>query len=211
MPDSRDLKDLHPYYEPIVREVLARAPGRKLFPFPTSTRRPYALQACYFAQGRLQPGESATYQGFTVATSRVGSEVIAQCRSEQVRVAAADWKRRVTNAQPLESWHTLGFAIDVAFRSSASARDARYDRALYEELAKLFGEIAPEVQWGGRWRQPDMPHFEWHPGVTIGEVAAGHLPPFPKQCHACGKFRDDFPGEACADCIAARRSALSVR
>jgi hypothetical protein len=200
LPDSRAAQDLHPYFQPIVAEVLRRAPSRGIYPFLTSTRRPYALQACYYAQGRLQPGQSATYQGFTVAVARHGESVIAQCRGEQVRVPLSEWTRTVTNARPSESWHTLGLAADFAFRSSATARDARYDLTLYRKLAEIFTEVCPDVRWGGGWSKPDMPHFEWHPGITIGEAAAGILPSHPKECHACGRFRDAFEGEACTGC-----------
>ena len=200
MPDSRNVSDLHPYFAPMVSEVLRRAPARGLFPFVTSTRRPYALQACYYAPGRLTPGTSASYNGFTVATSLHDTVVMAQCRGEQIRVPRAEWSRKVTNAKPYESWHTLGFAVDFAFHSSASAHDARYDAALYRKLAALFSEVAPEVRWGGSWPTPDEPHFEWHPGITIGEAAAGVLPLHPKQCNRCGTFRDDFANEVCADC-----------
>jgi D-alanyl-D-alanine carboxypeptidase len=200
LPDSRAATDLHPYFQPIVDEVLRRAPERGIYPFLTSTRRPYALQACYYAQGRLAPGQSATYQGYTVSISQHGAAVIAQCRDEQTRVSVSDWKRTVTNAQPMQSWHTLGFAADFAFRSSATARDARYDGALYRKLADLFAEVCPDVVWGGAWHFADPPHFEWHPGITLGEAAAGNLPVYPKQCHTCGAFRDSFRGETCAEC-----------
>jgi hypothetical protein len=200
LPDSRAVAELHPYFQPIVAEVLRRAPTRGIYPFLTSTRRPYALQACYYAQGRVEPGKSATFQGYVVSVSRHGETVIAQCGNEQVRASLAEWKRTVTNALPTQSWHTLGLAADFAFRSSAAARDARYELGLYRKLAQLFSEVCPDVIWGGGWTHPDTPHFEWHPGITIGEAAAGVLPAHPKGCHQCGRFRDEFKGEVCAAC-----------
>jgi hypothetical protein len=218
LPESRSINDLHPYYAPIVAEVLRRAFARGLYPFVTCSRRPYELQACYYAQGRLLPGQSATYQGFTVSISAHNDTVIARCGNEVVRTTAKEWKRRVTNALPRQSWHTLGFAADFAFRSSGASRDARYDLALYRQLAAIFREVCPDVRWGNDWdgdgievasdpdeHLADLPHFEWHPGITLGEAAAGHLPLHPKQCHACGAFRDEFPGETCTDC--ARKAA----
>ena len=223
MPDSRNLTDLHPYFQSIVNEVMTRALASGLYPLITASRRPYELQACYYAHGRLRPGETETYQGYTVSVSQHEGFVIAKCGNEAVRVPAADWTRRITNAQPKASWHTLGFAVDFAFRSSLNARDARYDLSLYRKLAAIFREVCSEVRWGNDWdgdgievasdpdeRLCDLPHFEWHPGVTIGEVAAGHLPPYPKQCHQCGNFRDNFRGERCADCRRGKASAPCV-
>jgi hypothetical protein len=223
LPDSRNLTDLNPYYQPIVTEVLRRANASGLYPFITASLRPYALQACYYAQGRLKPGESDVYQGYTVIVSRHDSVVIAKCGNECVRVPAADWSHRITNAQPKQSWHTLGFAADFAFRSSALSRDARYDLALYRKLAAIFREVCPDVRWGNDWdgdglevaNDPDehlcdLPHFEWHPGLTIGEAAAGELPAHQKQCHECGNFRDEVRNERCADCKRKASGAQSV-
>jgi hypothetical protein len=211
--DSRNISDLHPDFQPIVAEVLRRASGRGIYPFLISTRRSYAMQACLYAQGRVRPGEAGVFQGYTVVVTPHGNYVIAQCRGLQVRVPASEWERKVTNAQPLQSWHTLGFAADFAFHSSATARDARYDLALYRKLAELFKEVCPDVRWGNDWngngvevdRDPgehfsDIPHFEWHPGITVGEAAQGILPEHPKECHECGRFRDEFAGEVCDDC-----------
>ena len=224
MPDSRNLTDLHPYFESIVREVINRAVMSGIYPFITASRRPYELQACYYAQGRLKPGDTATYQGFTVSVSQHEDMVIAKCGNEAIRIPAFDWHdHHITNAKPKQSWHTLGFAVDFAFRSSLNARDARYDLALYRKLAAVFRQVCPDVRWGNDWdgdgievaSDPDehlcdTPHFEWHPGLTIDEAAAGELPPYPKQCHKCGNFRDDFRGERCADCRRGRVTAPCV-
>lgn len=202
---------------------MRRAPSRGIYPFLTSTRRPYELQACYYAQGRLKSGESARYQGYSVSVSEHNGIVMARCGNELVRVPSAAWKRTITNAQPKQSWHTLGFAADFAFRSSPSSRDARYDLSLYRQLAKVFREVCSDVRWGNDWdadgievaNDPDehfsdRPHFEWHPGVTLGEVAAGSLPTYQKQCHECLNFRDAFRGETCSDCAKAHRKRASA-
>lgn len=62
----------------------------------------------------------------------------------------------VTNARSnLQSWHGYGLAIDAISRSKG-----------WGESYVWFSEVAKEFElegcrWGGHWRSPDPPHFQW--------------------------------------------------
>lgn len=70
----------------------------------------------------------------------------------------------VTNAKPGRSWHNYALAFDVTPPSDAAGREG-------ERL---------ELKWGGTFRTFDDPnHFEYHPGLTLEDAAAGKRPAMP--------------------------------
>ena len=62
----------------------------------------------------------------------------------------------VTNAMSnLYSWHGYGLAVDVIHRTKEwSAGDA-----WFRHVAEIFKRHG--CKWGGDWRNPDLPHFQW--------------------------------------------------
>lgn len=62
----------------------------------------------------------------------------------------------VTNAKSnLQSWHGYGLAVDVISRSEG-----------WEQPYEWFAQVAAEferagLKWGGTWKSPDLPHFQW--------------------------------------------------
>jgi hypothetical protein len=78
----------------------------------------------------------------------------------------------VTYAEPGGSFHNYGLAFDVCF----SGEDPYLDQVpagirsfLWNELG-CTGEIFG-LKWGGRFRNPDMPHFQLAPkGVTTSQL-----------------------------------------
>jgi peptidoglycan L-alanyl-D-glutamate endopeptidase CwlK len=74
----------------------------------------------------------------------------------------------VTSARGGESWHNFRLAYDiVAFDSRrryvTDGSDQRYLR---------IGEIGERLglQWGGRWRKPDVSHFQLTSGRPLSQV-----------------------------------------
>lgn len=63
--------------------------------------------------------------------------------------------RIVTQAEPGESLHEQGRAIDFAF-------DVPKGQDIWDGPWELIGELAEELGllWGGRWTRPDRPHVE---------------------------------------------------
>lgn len=65
--------------------------------------------------------------------------------------------RPVTYARTnLESWHGYGLAVDVVH--STKFWDAGED--WFRRVAEIFERH--ECKWGGRWKQRDLPHFQWY-------------------------------------------------
>jgi peptidoglycan L-alanyl-D-glutamate endopeptidase CwlK len=62
----------------------------------------------------------------------------------------------VTNAMSnLYSWHGYGLAVDVIHRTRTWDAGDAWFRSV-SEIFKRHG-----CKWGGDWRSPDPPHFQW--------------------------------------------------
>jgi len=74
---------------------------------------------------------------------------------------------RVTNARGGQSWHNYGLGADVVF-STANGQPSWPENGNWTR----YGEIAESqgLTWGGRWRSPDRPHVEYHPGFGAGDA-----------------------------------------
>jgi hypothetical protein len=82
---------------------------------------------------------------------------------------------RVTNARGGESLHNFGLAYDVGVFDGKSyvedGSDPRYLRA--GELGESVSDgITDEglLEWGGRWRTPDMSHFQFGGGLPVHTI-----------------------------------------
>lgn len=80
----------------------------------------------------------------------------------------------VTYAPAGSSWHNFGLAFDVAVWNGTKATWPN-NVALWTEIG-LVGE-AIGLTWGGRFlRLTDLPHFEYHPGITLAQAREGKRP-----------------------------------
>ena len=83
--------------------------------------------------------------------------------------------RRVTRARGGESLHNFGLAYDVGVFDGrhyvADGSDPRYRRVgeLGEAVNDGINNDSP-LEWGGRWRTPDMPHFQFGGGLPLHEI-----------------------------------------
>jgi len=88
---------------------------------------------------------------------------------------------RITNARGGYSYHNYGLAFDVAVldRGTLSWIDGvdvnDNDISDYEEIGNLGERLG--LEWGGRWKFADMPHFQLSFGLTINDLLAGKKPP----------------------------------
>jgi peptidoglycan L-alanyl-D-glutamate endopeptidase CwlK len=82
----------------------------------------------------------------------------------------------VTHAPAGYSWHNFGRAFDVAIKSYPFDLTPKnlYDGP-WEEVGAM-GE-AVGLEWGGRWKHPDKPHFEHHGGSTLAQARERHDQP----------------------------------
>jgi hypothetical protein len=228
MNTSRRIEDLNPAFQPIVREVILRAESHGLYPFVTEGTRSREYQACLYASGRAPATGAMVFGGYRVETSLDAKRgvVIARCGNETTMRTIAGWKQIVTRV--LDSWHTVGLAVDFGLRSARGATDnlaftleaaKQWSRLedLYTWLHQVWLEVCPSVRWGNDWDGDgvrvgpdpdeslvDMPHWEWHPGRTLADVVAGRWPAAITQCPHCRNFNgtghDDALGARCGAC-----------
>lgn len=65
---------------------------------------------------------------------------------------------KVTNAKPGDSYHQYQLALDVVPRAYRNLKDWNPDGPLWARIGAI-GEAAG-LTWGGRWSNPDKPHFQ---------------------------------------------------
>lgn len=77
----------------------------------------------------------------------------------------------VTHAPPGHSFHEYRRAYDLAIKSFAGDKTPH---DLYDGPWHIVGELGERagLEWGGRWKHPDMPHFEHWGGKTLAEWRA---------------------------------------
>lgn len=77
--------------------------------------------------------------------------------------------RIVTHAPPGYSWHEFRRAFDVAithFPGDMTKED------LYDGPWDHVGDLGESIgmEWGGRWKRPDRPHFQLTRGFTLADM-----------------------------------------
>ena len=67
--------------------------------------------------------------------------------------------RTVTNAPTnLLSWHGYGLAVDIVDRTRFWKPNG--GELWFRKVADIFKQH--DCSWGGDWKRPDTPHFQWH-------------------------------------------------
>lgn len=79
----------------------------------------------------------------------------------------------VTNAKPGQSLHGYRLAFDAA--PFLAGKPAWERRDLFDRMGAIGERVG--LRWGGRWKKPDRPHFEWSGGLTLAQLRAGQRPP----------------------------------
>lgn len=77
----------------------------------------------------------------------------------------------VTHAPPGYSWHEFRRAFDVAIKSFSGDKTPA---DVYDGPWGRIGDLgeAAGLDWGGRWKRPDQPHFEHSGGKTLAAMRA---------------------------------------
>ncbi len=74
---------------------------------------------------------------------------------------------KVTNAKAGESFHNFKIAIDLGvFKGKAYLPES----PAYSWLGPI-GE-AVGLEWGGKWKTPDRPHYQFKTGLTMAQMRA---------------------------------------
>ena len=139
------IEDLAPDVQPIAKDLLRRLEAAGVEYAVTSTKRTTVEQAALYAQGRE-------------TLERVnGLRVFARLHP----ITARENTYTVTNCNGITklSNHQGGRALDlVPLDARGRPFWPRKESILWAEIA-VHGEAAG-FSWGGRWKVPDMPHWE---------------------------------------------------
>lgn len=92
----------------------------------------------------------------------------------------------VTHAPPGYSWHEFRCAFDVA-EADATPYDmgapgiSAEDEGWWEEVGMIGESLG--LEWGGRWKHPDRPHFQLTGNRSLAQARAesGHPNPLPAE------------------------------
>lgn len=83
---------------------------------------------------------------------------------------------RVTSAPAGYSWHNFGRAFDVAEKDATpydlGAPGLHDDNVLWEQIGSIGESFG--LEWGGRWKWPDRPHFQFTGGLTLARARQHH-------------------------------------
>lgn len=72
--------------------------------------------------------------------------------------------RIVTHAEPGDSYHNYGLAFDVVPTAYKSLPDWNPEGPAWETLGRIGESLG--LEWGGRWRSKDLPHFQIPSGLA---------------------------------------------
>lgn len=75
-----------------------------------------------------------------------------------------------TIARPWYSYHQYGLAFDWVPLTSDGKAWWEAPESIWQTVGRLGESLG--LAWGGRWKTPDRPHFEYHPGFTIQDLLA---------------------------------------
>jgi len=166
---SRKIEDLDVRFQPFVQKamVLWNAPENGSMDVRiTCTQRSWAEQDEDYAKGRTAPGEPCTHEEVW--------RPVGTCKVHPLGLS-------VTAAVGGMSWHNYGIAIDVAPFIAGKPAWSYKKGGIWDRIADLGRSVG--MEWGGTWRKPDRPHFEWHPGykttgirIVKGKWEAGERP-----------------------------------
>lgn len=159
---SRDINEATPFMREFSALLIAKAKSEfNLRVIVTSVARHYKEQMALYAQGRQSLDEVNLLR--KVAKM---SPITAKENGHKVTWTMAS--KHIVNLDDAIKDNDLSRAIDFGILDSngyyqgSTKADVNNDNVSdYKQLGEL-GEIvgAGRVKWGGRWKSPDMPHFE---------------------------------------------------
>lgn len=75
----------------------------------------------------------------------------------------------VTHAPPGYSWHEFRRAFDVAIKTyPGDLKPKDFYNGPWGHIGEI-GELLG-LEWGGRWKKPDRPHFENRGGLSLAQA-----------------------------------------
>jgi peptidoglycan L-alanyl-D-glutamate endopeptidase CwlK len=159
---SRSILDLDPDVQRMAEELRRRCAIELIAIQITQTYRTGAEQAALYAIGRTVAGMPCHHRG------ELGLRPLGTCAKHPLG-------RTVTNAPPGYSWHEFKRAFDIAEADKTpydigAAGEDDVDEVWWNRVGDIGEECG--LAWGGRWKNPDRPHFEHTGGFTLAYMRA---------------------------------------
>jgi len=144
--DSRSLDDLEPHVAQMARAMITAAAAEGIKLLVTFTSRSDAEQDYLYSLGR---------------TRLIGRDGTRYKKGQTV-----------TNAKAGDSWHNWRRAFDVVPLKDNGTADWDNSSPAAIKRWHRIGEIGKSVglEWGGDWKRPDMPHFQFRDGMTLADM-----------------------------------------
>lgn len=127
--------------------------------FVVEVDRPYEVQVAYFAQGR------DTLEAVNKLRKRAGLAPIDGKHNKKITWTMNS--RHITNLANDDTTDDLSRAIDFGIKDKmgkydgSSKADTNKDNLPdYYQLGALAKTIDPGIEWGGDWKNKDLPHFQ---------------------------------------------------
>ena len=157
--NEQHLAPLHPTLVAMVRRLLADCETVGCPTMVAQGHRSAVTQQALWMQGRYYP-----------------LDVVNQARSKALLapITAVENKRIVTKSKPGYSFHEYDLAVDLAYAVGDLYKEL--DHPLTWSQIGALGE-AHGLTWGGRFHEPDRPHFQWSGGLALSQLRAGQRPP----------------------------------
>lgn len=151
------LNGVNPRTKEYALEVVRRAYEKGIYVQITSGLRSFTEQAKLYGQGRA----TYIYNGVNYGNPKAA---------------------KVTQAEPGESIHNFGLAVDFALVTAAGSIHWDITRDMNADKVQDWwqvGQIGKQLgfQWGGDWKSfPDYPHLDFQKGYTLAQLRAGLRP-----------------------------------
>ena len=135
----RDTQSLVPEFRRLVEELIKQLSEKKIPYFISETKREPIVQKAYYAQGR---------DDLVMVNQLRHAAGLAP-------ISPSENNRKIT--WTLNSHHMTGKAIDIYPMKDGSIlwNGTEEDWKPIVEIAEALG-----IEWGGRWTEKDMPHFQ---------------------------------------------------
>ena len=152
--------DVHPSLKEYAIELIKRCYKEGIRVQISSGYRSFTDQAFIYGQGRY----SYKFKGKEYGRLKDGNGKVLSI---------------VSNAEPGESIHNYGLAIDYFLVSEDGNQSLWTVNADWKRVAAIAKSMG--FEWGGDWSSfRDYPHLQYTKGLTLGQISKGLRPPFPK-------------------------------
>ncbi len=167
---SRDLDELYSPLKKVIERALKIASDRNLPITITCTLRTPDEQQALYAQGRQD----------VIITNSLRAKVGLAPLTKDGNKRKVTWTKK--------SYHNTlpkSMAVDFAIGKREIFWEPKVDTNQndipdYKEFGEICKSLNPNIEWGGDWSKPDLPHIQWKNGKLIDQTIVKKEPNQPQ-------------------------------